>query len=336
MISCKLYKNIDDIETIWDSLVSRNPKLLPYMYYYYNKCICDSYWLYQLKGFQRPLFAVCYKDNTPIFIAPLAKSITGRFCKMLGDIQGSDNIDFIYASDIDREILGQCIESVRKTVGGEISCSRINADSLVLDYIRNIAPGHRIEPYPHVNVKFGDDFNEYFKGLSKNSRQNIRTSLNRIVKDGTTVEFKVAHTENEIAKVLDLYYSRMRNRYRIGMSAARIRLMEYIGRHFKHDTRSLTTSDNRFICYLEINGEMASCMLGLKNRQETLITVPRLSINDKFSKYSPGNLLIYECVKYLIDHTSIRNLDLSRGNEKYKYIMGGVEYYTYTFDIKQV
>ena len=53
-----------------------------------------------------------------------------------------------------------------------------------------------------------------------------------------------------------------------------------------------------------------------------------------FAFYSPGMLLINEAIKFFIEETNIRNLDLSQGEEMYKYKMGGITHQTHNFEIK--
>ena len=53
------------------------------------------------------------------------------------------------------------------------------------------------------------------------------------------------------------------------------------------------------------------------------IVIPRLAIDDQFRFYSPGYLLICETMKYLLENnSSIKNIDLCRGTEKYKTDLG--------------
>lgn len=44
--------------------------------------------------------------------------------------------------------------------------------------------------------------------------------------------------------------------------------------------------------------------------------------------------MIAESIKYLQEHSAIRVLDLSRGDEKYKFEMGGIRHYNYRFEIE--
>lgn len=64
----------------------------------------------------------------------------------------------------------------------------------------------------------------------------------------------------------------------------------------------------------------------IKNNAEVWGT--RLAIDTKYSFYSPGLILVNELIKYMIDKTAYRVLNLGQGTEKYKYDMGGFEVQT--------
>ena len=89
-------------------------------------------------------------------------------------------------------------------------------------------------------------------------------------------------------------------------------------------TESLRHMHSSMSVMLFIDNELAAFMSGLKSPGESDYIIPRLSINGKYSFYSPGMLLVNETVRYLIEKTSNRNLDLSLGTENYKTQMGGV------------
>lgn len=70
------------------------------------------------------------------------------------------------------------------------------------------------------------------------------------------------------------------------------------------------------------------------NHAKNCLIVPRLAINDHFRRYSPGMILLNEAIKHSYDHTNIKEIDLSRGVDKYKLNMGGVIYSNYNFYLK--
>lgn len=72
-------------------------------------------------------------------------------------------------------------------------------------------------------------------------------------------------------------------------------------------------------------------MQGFISNHDNVAVIPRLAINSAFNVYCPGGLLITDTIKWLIENSSVRNLDLSRGNESYKYVYGGTEHYNFDF-----
>ena len=66
-------------------------------------------------------------------------------------------------------------------------------------------------------------------------------------------------------------------------------------------------------------------MQGTLNSDWSEYEIPRLAINDKFAFFSPGMILVNEAIKYMMGNTDIKIFNLCRGDEKYKYDMGGRE-----------
>lgn len=50
-----------------------------------------------------------------------------------------------------------------------------------------------------------------------------------------------------------------------------------------------------------------------------------------FSKLAPGRVMISESVKHLQKNTKIRCIDVSCGDERYKFDMGGHAHYNYRY-----
>ena len=88
--------------------------------------------------------------------------------------------------------------------------------------------------------------------------------------------------------------------------------------------------ENGFVAVVKVDGRIAGFMEGYINERKKSLEVPRLAIDDAFSFYSPGMLLLNESVKWLIENSDVRIIDLCRGTEKYKIDMGGVVYHTRT------
>lgn len=130
-----------------------------------------------------------------------------------------------------------------------------------------------------------------------------------------------------ISDIINLYCSRHEQRYGLRTSFFK----KWFLKNQNFATLFYRKASNAVTFYLRIDNRPAAFMSGLWCRDRLII--PRLSINEDFRRYSPGMILACESIKYLISHTSIRILDLSQGEEKYKYNLGGKVHYSYKFKI---
>ncbi len=99
-------------------------------------------------------------------------------------------------------------------------------------------------------------------------------------------------------------------------------------RYFSALTWAMENMQSHHTFTLMLNGNPAAFMSGfLTNYNE--IVFPIVSMNIDYQQFSPGKLMISESVKYLQQETTIRGIDLSRGDERYKREMGGKPHYNY-------
>ena len=85
-----------------------------------------------------------------------------------------------------------------------------------------------------------------------------------------------------------------------------------------------------FVAVLCIDGCVAAYMEGYVNMARAALEVPRIAIDDRFARYSPGRLLIAEAARWLCANSQLRCIDLCRGDERYKLNLGGTLYETAT------
>lgn len=219
------------------------------------------------------------------------------------------------------EILPECIRLIKETYG-EALFLKIDERSPLATFARQ-----NVQSTSNAEIRFGNDFDEYFKNLSKSVRQNIRTAYNRLSSDDNTVEIKVFAGDDElpIDDIINLYSLRHEKKYAVKTGFLKkwfLKTQSFATQLYLHSPNALT-----FVLY--INGSMAAFMSGLSGNGR--IIIPRLSIDEMFKRYSPGMLLVVESIKYLIKSTDIRVLDLSQGQEQYKYNLGAVEHLCYRF-----
>lgn len=188
----------------------------------------------------------------------------------------------------------------------------------------------KVKTHIYTNILMGDGYNAYYASLSKNTRQNIRTSYNRLEKDGKVLTSEFVRgcdldsvTEDTIVNI----YLRRRESHKNSDSYIHKLFLKY----FHYFTQASKRFEYSIYGIVRIDGEIAAFWNGFVSTDGRYVSCPRLAIDERFNKYSPGILLINETAKNLKGRFGIDDLDLSRGNQDYKMRMGGINYYSYDF-----
>jgi CelD/BcsL family acetyltransferase involved in cellulose biosynthesis len=101
-----------------------------------------------------------------------------------------------------------------------------------------------------------------------------------------------------------------------------------------HYASNIEKNGTPFLAEVKIDEKIAAFMCGYVNEDDGIIYVPRLAIDDRFARYSPGVCLINSTVKYMYENTAYRVLDLGTGNESYKLSLGGELYQLFNFEVE--
>lgn len=325
MLQIKSYSLLQNLKKVWNELYNNNPSLSPFVEYdYFNRAI-KYFWYYFIAKRCVIKYYLITEDHSPILIAPILIYSNGQK-ELFGNINGYNYCDLVYKNC---NQINNAIELLYDTIG-RFDIYKIRENSpLVKKFSSHI---YLVKNTLNVKIIFGDNYEEYYKNLSKSVRQNLRTSYNRLNKNGYKFNLKVVYggtiDSTFFNGIINLYCKRHENRYDVKHNF----IKQWLLKHCHFATENYKKSANAISFGLYINGKLAAFMSGIMSKQNEFI-VPRLSINDDFSFFSPGMILITEVIKFLIENTNINCLDLSQGNEKYKYQMGGINHYTKSFII---
>ena len=324
-------KSISQLRDKWLEFEKNNKLFTAYQSYDLSESILKTYIPYRVINKENPFFLeACKSDNKGgyecIAIIPLASSGSGTVT--FGYSQSMPVYDFIWKPGLDKETMGRCVEALLKKYPG-IVISLVREESFLYEFL---SEKYKLDISRNVGVDIKSSAQEWFAGLSKSVRQNIRTSYNRAVTDGVKFDFRMEKgkdlSKDTFKKIMDTYVSR-RKSFSDGLSKPK----ELMIRYCQYNTRAMTRLDTSIVATLWQGDTLAAFWTGYFSPAGESVTVPRLSINPVYSRYSPGSILINESIKELHkSYPQIKVFDLSSGTEKYKYDMGGVEYNTYTFD----
>lgn len=158
------------------------------------------------------------------------------------------------------------------------------------------------------------------------AKRRIRVGTNRIKADGVDCSLDVrrgrATTHNQRMSqrtCLRMYIKRMGMILPGGISALRRITLRYL-----HYMSQSGRWDNVLHFELRISGEIAAFMDGIVSDGGRRFEMPRLAINPKYGRYTPGYLLMDRVIRWFEENDQfIEVLDLGRGKERYKFDFGG-------------
>ncbi len=253
------------------------------------------------------------------------KAIFAFFIKKIGKKKGifllgsggkSDYLDIIKSddfSDVDFSSLFSLIKS--KMHVSNFHFYNLSSKSNTSELIINNSLTYKEIITEAYELQFSS-YDIYYNSLSKNFKQNIRTSYNKLKSSNKTYRLElIEHISNFTLFIISFIYAK--------------RLINK-NNFFKFFFKYLFTFDPYFyflkknksqnLAVFKINESIAAYMIFFKNLNNDTYYLSRIVLNSKFSKFSPGILMILEFIK----NNSVNNtnseliFDFTNGNEKYK------------------
>ena len=269
---------------------------------------------YLVKDGEVVIYAV-YENEELIGIAPFR--ISANKIEILGAPDPSEGGSLSDFGDIIAKISYE--EIVWKEV---LAKSKIQnpKSKIELNYIREESPSFKIlqdfggkaevmEVSPVIN--FPKTWDLYLSTLDRHDRHEIRRKMRKI-------------EEEEVVKVCDeINPQNIDDFYRLMVASNAKKgdfLSENVRRFFSEVILELGQKKLLTLCFLRYNSENIAAILLLHQKNEVLLY--NSGFDPKYSFLSPGLILISYAIKQAIEAGKDR-FDFLRGNEKYKYDLGG-------------
>ena len=337
MYRLRIHKTLMSVKKSWKKLEEAGgADVSAYQSYYVNAVVRKRLPVYGLKERYSARYLELVEDGKPVMILPVCKYQGKEEYCAIGKFNGFQVYDFVYSREMTIEKMQQCVQFVLDTLKiDKLMLYNVPENSVLYQAVATsqaFCDGYRISAGSNDNVTIDteNDYDLWHSKLSKSTRQNIRTAYNRMNTDGIQLHVEILRGErikrNTLDQLIDLYCKRHEERYEVTTSAPKKLYLRYLD----FSTVCLRSYPDNFCAMVYMDNQLAAFMSGLVEKQGTSAVIPRLSIENRFSRYSPGVVLINETVKYLTSDTGIRFLDLSKGAEGYKISMGGKLYDTHS------
>lgn len=304
----KIFSSIRSVKKEWESIKTDSIyQSYPFnlLLYKYKKTSLSNW----KKGNIKTAFVVAYDDNKAVAIAPLAVDRNPKCVRLLGYGSNAGRLDFIYSRpDYADKLWKYCIELFK---GYPFEFAFVDKNS-PLHMLMN-----EVYEFENYCIKI-EKYNEWYEKLSKNMRQNIRTSYNRLGTDNRTYKLEEhADMVGKLAGQIDEIYKKRKITWNKGVRVKTVNM------HRDIVYNSVNALPESKLYVLKIDDEVAAFLIGYVTGDR--ISIPRLAINEEYSRYSPGIVLINEFLK----KETVRYFDLGRGQESYKSKLSGDMYNTY-------
>ena len=343
----KSLSDLKKIESLWKKL-EKGEEMTAFQYFDWNCLLFEKWKSWYINRLFSKCYVYLYFEGTEVkLIAPvIVKNKTMKndvlaFHKgiyFLGDNTHSDYLNFIYYS-FNRDIVQNMINYIKNDFHGfPFYLNKVRSDNSINSML------HRDDLSPHssiqsVSVRIFSSEDEYLSLLSKSTRQNLRTSRNRMEK--ADLEYQVEVINNTlplqtIENLIKIHEKRViairENEYNALKStkykSRLIKVYKHINaleKRYDLVSNSMANLSNSVFIIVKLSGKIVSYLYGLKDKNS--IRVIHNCFDEDYAFYSPMfrgayDFILDECK----NHTQgISYLDFTLGNENYKFKLGGKE-----------
>lgn len=295
-------------------------------------------------------FVVVYESNN--VIVPVIIQKHGLSFKWLGRSKGiyflgegsySDYMNLVYDEAKDGELKDIINYIINDNKGLPWKFSFVR-DGTRLNQILSKNNIPIIHQMVSVEVYLPESVEGYDKSLSKSTKQNLRTALNRMKRD--KINYKLIVTRGRVNtkladelvpihlnRVLDINTGSTEFINRISNWLKRRRLVrtETTNNIINNSMKSLS---NSLLVISMLNDSIAGYLYGLADNQK--IRILQNCFVDEYKFYSPMFRGAYDFLVREIEEHNIKCVDFTRGNEEYKYRLGGSEIKLLTYRLENV
>lgn len=324
----KLHKDFSEIDPVsWNHLVEQSIADTPFSRYEYL-----SEWWKTLGGGEwknpRLVLVSASEDDKPVGIAPLfIEEYDGQQSLLLiGSIEISDYLDLIVREvDLPRFSSGliEFLASVLPDDWAAIDWYNLPDSSPTLAALKAEAEKrnwiYHEEIYrPTPRIVLNGSFEDYLAGIDKKQRHEIRRKMRRAAESGR-VRFYIVDKNSDIEPELESFFQLM-----IHDPAKAEFLHEVMRDQISKSIRAAHEYGYLWLSFLEIDGVKAAATLCFDYKNK--LWGYNSGVSFDFRELSPGWVIMTYDIQWCCENGR-NEFDFMRGDEEYKYRMGGVNKY---------
>ena len=332
--------HLSQIKEEWESLQSGGEMTL-FQTYSWFKMLLERYIPVDTKDFET-IYALVESDGQPCMIAPLwivkrtFRLINFKGVYLLGRCSFSDYLNFVY-----REFDGKAFDFLLKDLSKKYGVKHVTFEdlrettSVYLHIIGNYRVSKNVE-HTCVGLELPLSVDDYQNLLSKNSRQNIRTANNRLKKAGKELTFNYDDRQVDRDRCLEIRETKMSaNSTKLPLwYKYKYRILNRLRYHFPSTMPIKYYSESKLMTAHDEEGNLRAFFCYGLDSDCKCIRVLAAGTDIEYARYSPGILLMHSFIQNAIREGMVKEVDFTRGDEKYKFSLGGQQRNNHTIKFK--
>lgn len=344
-VETRLICNIDDMLPLYSdwSKLETGSDMTCFQTFFWNSLLVKQ-WKHSIydKKFSK-IYCYIVKENEQVkIIAPLlVQSVSVNFMDIgrkkgiyfLGTNGATDYLNFIY-DEFDKEAFNRLFQALHiDFTGYKIRLELIRDKTKINEYL-SCNNYHLSGHFTSASVHVLDSQEEYIKILSKNTRQNIRTAINRANKDNINYELSILTGEqslqlvqnlNEIhsKRVADIRKKELpENFIKRLYKSMQNKVVAMKENKFNIILESMLSNENSVFVIVKLDKSIVGYLYGIKDKN--VIRILQNCYDKSVGRYSPMfrgcyDFILGECTSH---NFGIEEIDFTRGDESYKYKLG--------------
>lgn len=315
----------EELESEWNELLHRSYTDRIFSTWEWNSTWWSAYQPGQL------WVLTCRDDDRLLGIAPWFIDETGTL-RGIGCVDVTDYIDVIVDKDCVNEVLN-CFASYlsqHRDAYESLGLCNIPADSPTYKSFSEILKRHEISTeWVQADVcpviELPDDWKTYLDGLDKKQRHEIRRKLRRANGAGDAMDWYIVGPEHDLEQEYQQFLRLM-----AASDQEKAEFLENDKNVAFFDALVPLAHEKGWLQlnFIKVGDEPAAAYMNFDYNRHILIYNSGLE-RERFDHLSPGIVLLAHNIRWAIEnHYEV--LDFLRGDEHYKYRMGGKDTFVYT------
>lgn len=337
MIELKLLSGFDAIsKQEWNALVQKSHSNSPFLLHGYLK----NWWTHKGGGewAESELVLISgHLDGQLIGIAPFFSAIHEGEKKilLLGSIEISDYLDFIYEPEYGSEFITQTLAFLAEeesTSFERLLLVNLPESSPTLNYLKEACKKNNWKldserAYHTPAIHLADTWDAYLAGIAKKQRHEIRRKMRRAAESPQNVSWYTVNNQENLKVEIESFFDLMitdPDKKRFLTDAMRAQMQAIIQWAFDEELLQLS--------FLTVDDQKAAAYLCFDYLDR--IWVYNSGFDPSFREYSPGWVMLSYLIQNAIENGK-NVFDFMRGDEAYKYRFGAEDGFVLKVEINR-